>query len=490
MSLVQLASARLLLVDDDPSAIHTLRNVLSDYEDVRFATSGMQALQLAESEPPDLILLDAEMPEMDGLAVCRTLKSSPRLRDIPVIFVTSHGSSEMETKALDLGAADFLSKPVESAQVNARVRAQLRLRQLAESRREVTDRLELALSAGRLGAWGWTLATDEMLWHESMAQIRGDLPVRVRRFQDHVLGLDTASQQNLRDAFEKILKTLRPVTVDYSIVLQGDLRQIRCRMRPVQDVDGQLSGVAGIDHDVTEWHRANTLLKSANRQLEQFAYFTSHDLQAPARQMGLFAKIAIQKEQHGDAAGLRETLGHIQKSSERMQRQIQSFLDLSRHRLTEAGEWRHGNMLAVVEPVLADLRHELDRRHTIVHLEPMSEVFVPVNLLSHVWRNLLSNAIKHQVADAPAIWIGETLTDEGLAYYVEDAGESAASDETAGTGLGFEICHHVLRVLNGRLWSERGRSGGMKMLFTLGGTDQAAAPDALMRSGGSLPPEH
>ncbi|MCB1954436.1 MAG: diguanylate cyclase [Rhodocyclaceae bacterium] len=129
----------MLLVDDDPGAIRVLQRILSAYQRLRFATNGADALRLARETPPDLILLDAEMPEMDGFAVCAALKADPALADIPVIFVTSHLDISFETRALELGAMDFIAKPLSAPRVQLRVRNQLLIKQQTDLlRRQVT----------------------------------------------------------------------------------------------------------------------------------------------------------------------------------------------------------------------------------------------------------------------------------------------------------------------------------------------------------------
>lgn len=123
---------RLLLVDDDPSAIHAMSRMLGHYPHQRFATSGSDALRLAREAAPDLILLDADLPGMTGLDVCEELQADESLACIPVIFASSHTSAEFEVSALERGAVDFVAKPLVAAQLVARARAQLRTRQLIE----------------------------------------------------------------------------------------------------------------------------------------------------------------------------------------------------------------------------------------------------------------------------------------------------------------------------------------------------------------------
>src|SRR3984957_15258491 len=122
----------ILLVDDDPGAIQLMGRILADMGKLRFATNGQDALRLARDSAPDLILLDAEMPGMSGFELLRTLKAEPSLAAVLVIFITSHSEAGFEVSALDMGAADFIAKPLRSSRVLARVRTQLRVKHMAD----------------------------------------------------------------------------------------------------------------------------------------------------------------------------------------------------------------------------------------------------------------------------------------------------------------------------------------------------------------------
>ncbi len=125
----------ILLVDDDPMVVRVLNSMLSDFAPIRFATSGAAALKLARASVPDLVLLDVEMPEFSGFEVCKAFKADSALRDVPIIFITGHESSQLETAGLQLGAADFISKPPNASLVLARVRTYLRLKTLSDTMR-------------------------------------------------------------------------------------------------------------------------------------------------------------------------------------------------------------------------------------------------------------------------------------------------------------------------------------------------------------------
>ena len=120
--------AHILVVDDVPTNIAILVELLRSEHSVQMATDGAKALQLASGDaPPDLILLDVNMPGMDGFEVCGKLKESQHTRHIPVIFVTALDDHINEEKGFKLGAVDYIRKPFKPALVKARVRLHLRL---------------------------------------------------------------------------------------------------------------------------------------------------------------------------------------------------------------------------------------------------------------------------------------------------------------------------------------------------------------------------
>ena len=125
---LDLSGAHVLIVDDQPSNIQILYRIFQGEYEVHAATSGAQALEFCRTTPPDLILLDVMMPDMDGLAVCWVLKTDPDTRDIPIIFVTAQSSPDDETMALETGGVDFITKPVNPLVVRARVRTHLMLK--------------------------------------------------------------------------------------------------------------------------------------------------------------------------------------------------------------------------------------------------------------------------------------------------------------------------------------------------------------------------
>lgn len=119
-----------LVVDDVKTNLMIMGQSLKGLYQILEASSGAQCLKLARSEPqPDLILLDVVMPDLDGYEVCRALKSDPATAEIPIIFVTGKDSDEDEQYGLELGAVDYITKPIRPAIVRARVCAHIQLKQ-------------------------------------------------------------------------------------------------------------------------------------------------------------------------------------------------------------------------------------------------------------------------------------------------------------------------------------------------------------------------
>lgn len=140
---------RVLIVDDVPSNVQVLHQILKESYSVSFATSGHKAIELAASLLPDIVLLDIKMPDLDGYEVCRRLKSEPLTRDIPVIFITALQETHDETAGFEVGGVDFITKPVSAPIVQARVATHIELKQQRDFLRSLSYRDGLTNIANR-----------------------------------------------------------------------------------------------------------------------------------------------------------------------------------------------------------------------------------------------------------------------------------------------------------------------------------------------------
>lgn len=156
---------RILIVDDNPTNVIIIREILKkeDYRNFITASSAKDMLKLLgvgsgsdEKRPKqsdiDLILLDMMMPEMDGIEACRVVQQYEHLKDIPIIMVTAVGDSKKLAEALDAGAVDYVTKPINKVELMARIRLALRLKREKDWHKERDQRIQDELEAGCLSA--------------------------------------------------------------------------------------------------------------------------------------------------------------------------------------------------------------------------------------------------------------------------------------------------------------------------------------------------
>jgi two-component system NtrC family sensor kinase len=197
--------ARILVVDDDAANLATLSGLLQPHYDILAAPSGERALQIAATTPPpDLILLDVLMPEMDGYAVLARLRDNPGTRDIPVIFVSALDTAEDEEKGLELGAVDYIAKPYRPHIILARVRTRLELKRARDGLRDQNLYLEAEI-ARRLKEIQQVQI--QLLQSEKMAAI-GQLAAGIAHEINNPVGFVTSNLGTLDNYRQDILELL------------------------------------------------------------------------------------------------------------------------------------------------------------------------------------------------------------------------------------------------------------------------------------------
>ncbi|MEB1665594.1 HD domain-containing phosphohydrolase [Xanthomonas campestris pv. campestris] len=175
----------LLCVDDESSNLATLRQLLRDDYPLVFAKSGGEALDAVARHAPALILLDVELPDMDGYAVARTLKQDPDSTAIPILFVTSRSTEHDERTGLEAGAADYVSRPYSAALLKARIATHLTLAENARLAQQYRDAIHLLGTAGQgqdadTGAHIWRMSAyarllaEKVGWPPAQAQLLED----------------------------------------------------------------------------------------------------------------------------------------------------------------------------------------------------------------------------------------------------------------------------------------------------------------------------
>ncbi len=281
--------AHILIVDDTPTNIEILLGMLEEDYDLSFATSGRQALALAATQyPPDIILLDVMMPEMDGYAVCAALKTDPTTRDIPVIFITAKTDADSETRAFSAGGVDFIPKPVNRAVVRARVRLHLDLkrhtqamaRSLVEIKR-ANDQLQVLSKAIEQSPTSIVITDRDAIIqyvNPRFTEETGYTPAEAIGHNPRILqsGLTTPSQ------YEEMWDLLpRGETWAGELVNRrksGEVYWEEARIAPVKDTAGNITHYVAIKLNITDRKQAQ----------ERLVYMATHDVLTQLPNRGLF----------------------------------------------------------------------------------------------------------------------------------------------------------------------------------------------------------
>lgn len=273
----------LLVVDDVPENIHALLEVLKDDYRIMVANNGRKAIELAQgATPPDLILLDIVMPDMDGVEVCRQIKMTPAGNRIPIIFITIVDSSEEKVHGFNVGAADYITKPFEIDEVRARIRTHLELsrlrgflEQLVAQRTALLEKSEekYRTLADYSPNWEYWLAPDSSYPYVSpaCADISGYTPADF--FADAHL-MDKIIYPEDLPAWHRYGPTNftdknKPTPLVFRIRRQdGSERWIEHVCQFVYDAMGHYTGCRGTHRDITERRRAEENLHLAAAVLE------------------------------------------------------------------------------------------------------------------------------------------------------------------------------------------------------------------------------
>ncbi|HCF27401.1 MAG TPA: hypothetical protein DEV81_09425, partial [Cyanobacteria bacterium UBA11049] len=311
MSVATTERSAILIVDDIPANLEVLFNFLAGYGfKILVAEDGESAIEKAEYALPELILLDIIMPGIDGFETCRRLKANESTRDIPVIFLTALSETVDKVKGLQLGAVDYITKPLQHEEVLARVQTHLRLRNLTkqlqaqnlqleqeikqrqqyeEALRQSEERFQVIAHATNDAVWDWDLLTNEVWWNEGVQTLFGYAP--------EVVGSNIAwwyGQIHLEDR-EQVISGIHKAIAGGETFWVDEYRY-RCsdgsyayvlnRGYVIQDSQGRPVRMLGGMMDVTE-----------RKQLEESLRNTADELQRQYQRSQLFAQVTLKIRQ-------------------------------------------------------------------------------------------------------------------------------------------------------------------------------------------------
>jgi diguanylate cyclase (GGDEF)-like protein len=265
-----------LIADDDPVVRVLAVRALSALEfEVEEVEDGEQALAAAERSRPDLVILDVEMPRLDGFETCAELRRRPGCRELPVLIATGMADTASIDRALRVGASDFVKKPFDWQLLQHRVRFLMRaseaskelrstLTELSESR----TRLANAQRIARLGNWEWVPGSPEMLWSAELFRMLAVEPGEgAAAFSVFLERVHPDDRSMVEKALHEIGTDAGSWMLDHRIRLpKGDVRVVRQHAEVERSPDGVAERICGTIQDVTDRHRAE-------EQIHQLAYY-------------------------------------------------------------------------------------------------------------------------------------------------------------------------------------------------------------------------
>ncbi|MBV9507102.1 MAG: response regulator [Acidobacteriia bacterium] len=496
---------RLLLVDDNPDNLISLEAMLHGLTDeVVLARSGAEALRhILENQDFAAILLDVKMPDMDGFETAELIRTRRGNRNTPILFLTGFRNDEQLFRGYDLGAVDFLFKPVVPEILRSKVTVFVELarnNQLLRSQAETLAKAELKFRS-LLEA-----TPDAML----ITQADGVI-VLVNAHMHELFGYERGEilGQNLRVlvpgwSFPPLPRTGAGTAGHVSepqdlcgIRKDGSKFPVEMSLSPLQTEEGLL--ITSVIRDISERRKAEESIRLLNAELEarvasrtaelsrsndalrQFAWAASHDLQEPLRMVVAYSQWLDKSYGQSLEGPARQFLEYIVTGAMRMNNLLAALRDYMQ--VTDAGNQELTLVDAgkCLDRALSNLQAAIDSSSATITAGLLPSVMsVPV-LLVQVFQNLISNAIKYSGnGTPPRIHVSALCQGSECVLSVQDNGIGIAPEyhdrvfgvfkrlhsDGTGTGIGLAICKASVEHWGGRIWVESALGAGATFRFT------------------------
>ena len=501
---VQSDPVKLLLVDDDQDNLLALQAILEPLgQELMLAASGMDALRLCLDHDFAAVLLDVRMPEMDGFETAEMIRLRKRSRHTPILFLTAYRSDEQLFRGYDLGAVDFLFKPIVPEVLQSKVNVfvglsrseQLLRRQaeeLARSERRFRAVLEAAPDAMLITAdegtiqlmnsrgdtlFGYvrealigtnirTLIPDWETPNAGAAEVGLSLPPDGLR----LVGVRNDGSRFPADITRSVFSTAEGTLIttavrDATVVVEAETR--------IHQINLEL------ERRVTE--RTEELTFS-NDALRQFAWAASHDLQEPIRTVLAYSQWLAQTTAGTLTPKANQMLGIIEQHAMNLNQLMAALRQYIHVGETGQQEWADVEAGAAVAAAVTMLQNAIEETGAKVDCGELPRIASIEILLVQLFQNLIGNAIKYRSIQPPLIRVTAELTENGWLFSVEDNGigidpkffdyifgvfRRLKGSEQSGTGIGLAICRAAVERLGGRIWVESAPGAGSVFRFVL-----------------------
>jgi PAS domain S-box-containing protein len=495
---------KLLLVDDDPDNLLALQAILEPLrQELMLAQNGTDALRLCLEHDFAAILLDVRMPEMDGFETAEMIRARKRSLQTPILFVTAYRSDEQLFRGYNLGAVDFLFKPIvpEILQSKVNVFVELRrteqlLRRKAEELARTEQRFRIVLEA----------APDAMVITNQagtieLANSRAD--TLFGRSREALIGRDIHSLLPAWDCpnDDLLYPALPPPTPEQRLMAyrdDGSPFPAEITRNSFHTPDGLLITTA--IRDATDQadaeariHKTNlelekrvaertAALRYSNEALRQFAWAASHDLQEPIRTVVTYSQWLSQITSGNLGTRESKMLATIEQHASRLNQLLAALRQYIQ--VSDSGQQTRTSVdcNAVVKAARWNLQAMIQESGALIEcgtLPSISSLELP---LVQLFQNLIGNAIKYRSVDPPVIRISARADDHCWIFSVQDNGigidpryfdyifgvfRRLHGSQKSGTGIGLAICRAAVERLGGRIWVESTPGSGSTFYVSL-----------------------
>jgi PAS domain S-box-containing protein len=491
---------KILLVDDSPENLVSLEAALEGLgQDLVLAQSGMEALRHLLDDDFAAILLDVKMPEMDGFQTAELIRARKRSRHTPILFLTAYKSDEHLFRGYDMGAVDFLFKPIVPEILRSKVsvfvdlsRNNALLRQQTEALRKTEQKFRSLLEAA---PDAMIISSEDGVINLVNSQVEAMFGYRREELMGRRVELLVPDRSRCPEGSHQQVRARRkdgsefpaemsvsPLQTAEGVLVTSAIRDMTERARrdeEIRELNTKLE--QRVAERTRELVQLNEALAQSNEDLNQFAYAASHDLQEPLRMIALYSEM-LERQYTGrlDAEADRY-IRFVINGAHRMEMLLKDLLAYSQAG-SAAGPAAPVNCASVMEKVLLNLKAAVEENQAKVSWDRLPVVEADEIRLVQLLQNLVSNAIKYRSAEPPRVRVAAQQREYDWLFSVEDNGIGIRPEYSQqvfgifkrlhghtypGTGIGLAICQRIVERYGGRIWVESTLGKGSKFCFTL-----------------------